>query len=170
MFRRFPILILAFLVTGTGQVLAQGQANSDLDLLRVRSLKIYSYAAEARQGRSGTGGGPEGNEVSMPPVSSSLTKYQVSIVVENVGTRQISAVTWSQPEGQRSKSPIWHKVRIRQVILPGQTVELKKSVLAESPIADHAVIEKVEFSDGTVWQRPDPKRNGARTGNDKSKQ
>ena len=136
MFRAFAILILAFLAIATNQVLAQDQSNPGLVLRNVNSQAIYNYDAESGQGRSGPGGGAEANQVDMPAVPSNLTKYHASIVVENVGTRQIFAVTWLQSEQPRRKSATWHRFRIQQVILPGQTAMLRRTVLTESPIGN----------------------------------
>lgn len=152
MFREPAILILAVLTIGAQHVSAQEQSEPGVLLRNASSTVIYNYAAESGQGRSGTGGGAEANEVDMPAVSSRLTKYRATILIENVGSKQIFAVTWVHSEQDRSKSS-WRRLRIQQVILPGQTVELHKAVLSESSIGDRAMIDKIEYVDGTTWQR-----------------
>jgi hypothetical protein len=86
-----------------------------------------------------------------------LLRRETYALVRNKGTRTVKAVTWNyifyndekhEQEAQR------FQFRTKETIPPGEMKFLTESVSDDAPTAfGEVVIERVEYEDGTTWQR-----------------
>jgi hypothetical protein len=78
-------------------------------------------------------------------------------LVRNVGTRTVKSVTWDYvfyADAKRERP--MHRVRFhsKEKVAPGEMKFLIESVRDPAPTTHGAVeIERIEFEDGTVWER-----------------
>ncbi|HMG35409.1 MAG TPA: hypothetical protein VKM94_15835 [Blastocatellia bacterium] len=86
--------------------------------------------------------------------SPSAYHFIATLVIKNGGARAIKAISWDcvavSSENKKEISRV--SFRNRKKIEPGETVTLAQEV-KPSAVERHAEITKVEYEDGTTWQR-----------------
>jgi hypothetical protein len=88
-----------------------------------------------------------------------LLRYDATIVVKNNGSRNVKAFTLGIVfVDLETKNEVEHrKVYLRKSLVPMAEKTLSRSVLRTNrpgSIIVKAVIDRVEYDDGSVWQRP----------------
>jgi hypothetical protein len=164
------ISILASLILTTAQAGGARQEPPAASVLETRLRVVADYAADARQRRSAAAGA-----ASLPAGQREITsafdrldaagergvgkKYRASIVLWNDGPKAIRAVTWRHPldypRGRRPPESMLFKVT--RDIKPGETRTLSRDFISAGAVVlrtgERAVLESVEYKDGTVWRR-----------------
>ena len=86
-----------------------------------------------------------------------FTKRETYALVRNTGGRTIKAVTWDYvfyEDAKHEREVGRFQFRTKEKLEPGEMKFLTAYVEKEAPTSFGAVfIERVEFEDGTVWQR-----------------
>jgi hypothetical protein len=90
-----------------------------------------------------------------PPVV--ILQRETYALVRNVGTRTIKFVTWDYvfySDAKHERETQRFKFRSKDTIAPGEMKFLSESVREAAPTAyGTVVVERLEFDDGTSWQR-----------------
>jgi|ERR1044072_60002 hypothetical protein len=86
-------------------------------------------------------------------------QYRATIVIRNHGTRTIKAVTWAVVFVElKSQKEVEHRTfHLKKDIAPGAERTLLpfiKEAVGPGTITVQAVIDRVDYDDGSVWQKP----------------
>lgn len=162
------MLVVASLIlttqTGAGQ-----QRSPDLSVLSARIEVVADYAADARAGRTVARStslpvdqwesGAAFDRLDAMNDRGVGKKYRVSVVVRNDGPRAIRAVTCEYPLGypHGRRPPERLRFTVRRGIGPGETLTLSHRFIASEHVVlrsgASAIIERIEYKDGSVWRR-----------------
>lgn len=128
------------------QIQAQADKNRDVD----RNPALHRMSKDAEVAPVSSGSAPFGN---LPAGTPAI--FVASIVVRNIGTKTITAVDWEYLMFETGgKEPVKrYRVRSKKTILPGEQLELTKEVEPKGK-EQQALISRLEYSDGSIWQQP----------------
>jgi hypothetical protein len=144
------LTITLFATTALPQRTAGQKAPSDLQIIS------YSFDPGYYNTRiSGTGFNFPG--IRNTDVDGSLLRYDATIVVKNNGIRKVKAFTLGIVfVNIETKNEVEHrKVYLKKSVAPMAEKTLSRGVLQTNrpgPIIVKAVIDRVEYDDGSVWQ------------------
>ncbi len=92
------------------------------------------------------------------PNATRITQRETYALVKNSGTRKIKVVTWDYvffEDAKREHEIKRFQFRTKETIAPGEMKFLSEYVSNEAPSSyAEVVIDKLEFEDGSSWQRP----------------
>jgi len=85
--------------------------------------------------------------------------YKATVIIKNNGTKRVKAITWGAAfiDLDTQKEVIRRKFRHKKSFAPGAVRTLTRYVLPyykAGTITVRAVIDRVEYDDGSVWQHP----------------
>lgn len=162
-------LIAALLTLMTPQMLYGQQQSPSLSVLSTQVEVVSDYAADTRSTNSATRATAVPNDHSEAAGAFDRLdgladrnlgkKYRVSIIVSNVGTRAIRAVTLEYTPGYSHghKPPALLRFKVRREIKPGETQTLSHTfVMARHVVlrsVEQATVKSIEYKDGSVWRR-----------------
>lgn len=151
------VTITLFATTALAQKLAGQQAPPDVQIINYRfdpgfdRAKINNTDSDGRPVRihsrvSPTDDGPE-------------DQYKATVLIKNNGTKRVEAITWGVVfvDLDTEKEVEHRKFHLKKGLAPGAERTLLRYVLPcnkPGTITVRAVIDRVEYDDGSVWQHP----------------
>lgn len=86
-------------------------------------------------------------------------QYRATLVIRNSGSRTIKAITWAVVflDNNTNKEREHRRFFVKRHIAPGAEKAFTHYILpSQEPVAISlsAVLDRVEYADGSVWQRP----------------
>jgi hypothetical protein len=132
---------------GSQQRQRTAQQQSDPD----RNPSLHRLSQNAEVASEYNPNGPDGP--TSPPM-----KFVASIVVKNLSKKTINSVSWEYLLFETGGvTPVKrYQVRTKVVIPPAEVAELTKDVQPKGN-EHQAAVTRIEYSDGSFWQRSDPK-------------
>ena len=128
----------------SSQARARADQQRDVD----SNPALHRLSRDAEIAPISGGSAPFGNQSSSDP-----TFFIASILVKNIGTKTINAVNWEYLMFETGgKEPVKrYRVHSKRIILPDEQAELTKEVQPKGK-EQEALIARVEYADGTVWE------------------
>ena len=126
---------------------SQAQAKADRNASADSNPALHRMSQNAEIAPKTSSSDPLGNTPSSNPVV-----FVATVLVMNVGTKAVSAVSWEYLLFEKGATePIKrYRVQTKRAIGPGEQAELTKEVTPKGQ-EQQARITRIEYQDGTIW-------------------